>query len=143
MWPQGKNSNEPDNEFDEVVYVNHMHPFFTVCIRLLFWGNSIGPLGINRGRCLEKLDTVISILLGTDDTTQLLWSLKPNDNFNYKCTAWKYTILLTICLYLFKYSDSLFRSCQFVSIKNVVWCILGHTPIVEHCLVMCSSANQR
>ena len=27
IWPQGKNSNETINEFDEVVYVNHMHPF--------------------------------------------------------------------------------------------------------------------
>jgi len=27
MWPQGKNSSEPINEFDEVVYVNHMHPY--------------------------------------------------------------------------------------------------------------------
>jgi len=43
----------------------------------------------------------------------------------------KYTILLTICLYLFTYSVSLFRSCQFVSIKNVVSCIRGHTPIVD------------
>ena len=25
MWPQGKNSSEPINEFDEVLYVNHMH----------------------------------------------------------------------------------------------------------------------
>jgi len=27
MWPQGKNSSEKINEFDEVVYVKHMHPF--------------------------------------------------------------------------------------------------------------------
>jgi len=64
-------------------------PFFTVCITFVFWGNSIGPVEIIRGRCLEKLDSVISIQLGTDDTTQLLWSLKPNDILNYKCTAWK------------------------------------------------------
>ena len=61
----------------------------TVRINFVFWGNSIAPVGIIRGRCLEKLDTVISILLGTDDTTQLLWSVKPNDIFNYKFTAWK------------------------------------------------------
>ena len=60
----------------------------TVRIKFVFWGNSIGPVGIIRGRCLEKLDAVISILLGTDDTTQLLWSLKPNDIINYKFTAW-------------------------------------------------------
>jgi len=27
LWPQGKNLNEPMNEFDEVVYLNHMHFF--------------------------------------------------------------------------------------------------------------------
>ena len=63
--------------------------FCTVRIKFVFWGNSIGPIGIIKGRCLEKLDAVISILLGTDDNTQLLWSLKPNDILNYKCTAWK------------------------------------------------------
>jgi len=60
----------------------------TVRINFGFWGNSIAPVGINRGRCLEKLDAVISIQLGADDTTQLHWFLKPNDIFNYKCTAW-------------------------------------------------------
>jgi len=117
--------------------------FCTVRIKFVFLGNSIGPVGIIKGRCLEKLDTVISILLGTDDTTQLLWSLKPHDILIINLQHEKYAILLTICFYLFTYSDSLFRSCQFVSIKNVVSCILGHTPIVEHCLVRCSSANQR
>jgi len=115
----------------------------TVRIKFVIWGNSIGPVGIIRGRSLENLDAVISILLGTDDTTQLLWSLKPHDILNYKFTAWN----IHYCSYdLFiplQFSDSLFRSCQFVSIKNVVSCILGHTPIVEQCLVMCSSANQR
>jgi len=61
----------------------------TVRIKFVFWGISIGPVGIIRGSCLEKLDSVISILLGTDNTTQLLWSLKPNDILNYKFTAWK------------------------------------------------------
>jgi len=70
----------------------------TVRINFVFWGNSIGPVGNIRGRCFEKLDAVISILLGTDDTTQLLWFLKPNDIFNYKCQHEKYTIVLTICL---------------------------------------------
>jgi len=37
--------------------------FCTVCIIFVFWGNSIGPVGINRGRCLEKLGAVNSILL--------------------------------------------------------------------------------
>jgi len=64
-------------------------PFCTARFMIVYWRNSIGTLGINRGRCLEKLDAVISILLGTDDTTQLLWSLKPQDIFNYKFTAWK------------------------------------------------------
>ena len=61
----------------------------TVRIKFVFRRKSIGPVGITRGRCLEKLDTVISILLGTDDTTQLLWSLKPHYILNYKFTAWK------------------------------------------------------
>ena len=61
----------------------------TVRIKFVFRGKSIGPVGITRGRCLEKLDTVISILLGTDDTTQLLWSLKPHYILNYKFKAWK------------------------------------------------------
>ena len=60
----------------------------TVSIKFVFWGNSISPVGIIRGRCLEKLDAVISILLGTDNTTHLLWSLKPHDIFNYNFTAW-------------------------------------------------------
>jgi len=118
-------------------------PSCTVRIIFVFWGNSLGPVGIIRGRCLEKLDDVISILLGTDDTTQLLWSLKPHDIFNYKFTAWKvhYTFYdLFIPLHIF------WLPISFVSIrlyKNVVSCILCHTRIVEHCLVMCSSANQR
>ena len=60
----------------------------TVRIKFVFWGNSIGPVGMIRGSCLEKLDAVISILLGTDDTTQFLWSLKPHGISNYKFTAW-------------------------------------------------------
>lgn len=36
MWPQGKNSSEPISEFDEVVYVHHMHTFlyraYYVCV---------------------------------------------------------------------------------------------------------------
>jgi len=36
MWPQWKNSSEPINDFDEVVYVNHMHlylyPAYYVCV---------------------------------------------------------------------------------------------------------------
>jgi len=115
----------------------------TVCIKFVFCGNSIGPVEIIRGRCLEKLDAVISILLGTDDTTQLLWSLKPHDILNYKFTAWKiryssYEMFLPLHIF--------WQTIPFVSIrlfKNTVSCILGHTPIVEHCLVMCSSANQR
>ena len=63
--------------------------FCTVHIKFVFWGNSIGPIGIIKGRCLEKLDAVISIRLGTDDNTQLLWSLKPHDILNFKFTAWK------------------------------------------------------
>jgi len=118
-------------------------PFCTVRNMFVFCGNSIGPVGIIRGRCLEKLDAVISMLLGTNDTTPLLWSLKPHGISNYKFTAWNihnssYELFIPL-----QFSDSLFRSCQFVSIKNVLSCILGHTPIVEHCLVMCSSANQR
>jgi len=116
---------------------------FSVCITFVFWGNSIGPVGINRGRYLEKLDTAISILLHTDDTTHLLWSLKPHYILNYKFTAWNIHYSSYDLFIPLQFSDSLFRSCQFVSIKNVVSCILGHTPIVEHCLVMCSSANQR
>jgi len=61
----------------------------TVHINFVFWGNSIAPVGNIRKRCFEKLDAVIFILLGTDDTTKLFWFLKPNDIFNYKCTAWK------------------------------------------------------
>jgi len=48
-------------------------PSCTVRIIFVSWGNSIGPVGIIRGRCLEKLDAAISILLGTENTTQLLW----------------------------------------------------------------------
>jgi len=118
-------------------------PFITLCITFVFWGNSIGPVGIIRGRYLEKVDAVISILLGTDDTTQLLWFLKPHDIFNYKFTAWNIHYTSYDLFIPLQFSDSLFRSCEFVSIKNVVSCILGHTPILEHCLVMCSSANQR
>jgi len=86
MWLQGKNSSEKINEFDEVVYVNHMHPFLYRALYVCVLGNSIGPVGIIRGRCLEKLDAVISIVLGTDDTTQLLSSLKPHGISNYKFT---------------------------------------------------------
>jgi len=118
-------------------------PFCTVRNMFVFWGISIGPVGITRGPCFEKLDAVSSILLGTDDTTQLLWSLKSHGISNYKFTAWNIHYNSCDLFISLQFSDSLFRSCQFVSIKNVVSCILGHTPIVEHCFVMCSSANQR
>ena len=72
ILPQGKNSSEPINEFVEVVYANHMHPFCTVRIIFVFWGNSIGPVGIKIRLSLEKLGAVNSILLGTDDTAHLL-----------------------------------------------------------------------
>ena len=143
MWPQGKDSSEPINDFDELEYVNYMRLYLYVRIKFVFRRKSIGPVGITRGRCLEKLDAVISILLGTDDTTQLLWSLKPHYILNYKFTAWNIHYSSYDLFIPLQFSDSLFRSCQFVSIKNVVSCMLGHTPIVEHCLVMCSSANQR
>ena len=64
-------------------------PFCTVRIMFVFWGNSIGPIGINRGRYFVKIRRSDFHTIGTDDTIQLLRYLKPHDILNYKFTAWK------------------------------------------------------
>jgi len=50
---------------------------------------------------------VISLLVGTKDTTQLLCSLQPDDCFVRTFTAWAWAVQRTLCLYALSYPGSL------------------------------------
>ena len=62
-------STEPITDVHQLVYVNHMQPFFTVHIKFWFWWNTVGPVRRRTGRSLEKLGEGNSALVDTDDTT--------------------------------------------------------------------------
>ena len=61
-----------------------------------FWWNSLGPMWHDTGCCLVKFSTGSTVMLGTDDTTFTLCSVRPHDFYKLNCITW----LLRRCTYV-------------------------------------------